>query len=53
MFILLTFFLLYQMNNEAISQKWNSKIKAAIFDLDGTLIDTQNFYDEINQIIIK
>lgn len=53
MFILLTFFLLYQMNSEDITQNSHSNIKAAIFDLDGTLIDTQNFYDEANQMIIN
>ena len=36
-----------------ITKKSHSKIKAAIFDLDGTLIDTQNFYDEANQMIIN
>ena len=36
-----------------ISQDNQRKIKAAIFDLDGTLIDSQKLYDEINQLIIN
>ena len=27
-------------------------IKAALFDLDGTLLDTQKIYDEINQKLL-
>ena len=49
MFILLYFCIIFLMNNKSI----NKKIKAAIFDLDGTLIDTQKLYDEVNQIIIN
>ena len=41
------------MNSETMKQFTNSKIKAAIFDLDGTLIDTQKLYDEANQMIIN
>jgi len=47
MFIILSFFLLFQIKCE------NCKIKAAIFDLDGTLIDTQKLYDEIDQMVIN
>ena len=46
-YILLSFFLLFQIKCE------NCKIKAAIFDLDGTLIDTQKLYDEIDQMVIN
>ena len=53
MFLLLLISLLFKMNSLEINEKNNSKIKAAIFDLDGTLIDTQKFYDEANQIIIN
>jgi len=53
MFLLLIISLLFYMNSLEINEKNNSKIKAAIFDLDGTLIDTQKFYDEANQIIIN
>jgi len=53
MFLLLVISLLFYMNSLEINEKNNSKIKAAIFDLDGTLIDTQKFYDEANQIIIN
>ena len=41
------------MSCESINKNLNKKIKAAIFDLDGTLIDTQKLYDEANQIIIN
>ena len=41
------------MLNCAFNQKSNKKIKAAIFDLDGTLLDTQRLYDEANQIVIN
>ena len=51
MFILLLISIFFQMNNEKINQI--HKIKAAIFDLDGTLIDTQRYYDEANQKIIN
>ena len=53
MFLLLLISLLFKVNSLEINEKNNSKIKAAIFDLDGTLIDTQKFYDEANQIIIN
>ena len=36
-----------------LTQKSKRKIKAAIFDLDGTLLDSQKLYDEVNQIIIN
>jgi pseudouridine-5'-monophosphatase len=36
-----------------INQENNRVIKAAIFDLDGTLLDSQKLYDEVNQIIIN
>ena len=36
-----------------LGQKNKRKIKAAIFDLDGTLLDSQKLYDEVNQIIIN
>ena len=41
------------MLNCAFTQESNQKIKAAIFDLDGTLLDTQRLYDEANQIVIN
>ena len=53
MFVFITFFLLFQINSEEIEKKSISKIKAVIFDLDGTLINTQHFYDEIHQILIN
>lgn len=36
-----------------LSQPNKRKIKAAIFDLDGTLLDSQILYDQVNQIIIN
>ena len=51
--IIITIILLFQINSEEIESKSDSKIKAAIFDLDGTLIDTQHFYDEIHQMLIN
>ena len=53
MFILLLYSIFFYINAEIINQISNFKIKAAIFDLDGTLIDTQKTYDEANQIIIN
>ena len=57
MYILLTICLLFQINNkvikEIINPKSPSKIKGVIFDLDGTLIDTQGLYDEANQLLIN
>ena len=41
------------MLNYSFSQESNKKIKAAIFDLDGTLLDTQRLYDEANQLVIN
>ena len=51
MFILLLISIIFPLNNEKLNQI--HKIKAAIFDLDGTLIDTQRYYDEANQKIIN
>ena len=51
MFILLLISIIFLLNSEKINQI--HKIKAAIFDLDGTLIDTQRYYDEANQKIIN
>ena len=53
MFIILTIFLLSQINSEVVLPRNPSKIKGVIFDLDGTLIDTQGLYDEANQILIN
>ena len=53
MYILLLYSIFFYINAEIINQISNFKIKAAIFDLDGTLIDTQKTYDEANQIIIN
>ena len=57
MFILLTICLLFQINSKVIKEiidpKSPSKIKGVIFDLDGTLIDTQGLYDEANQLLIN
>ena len=53
MFILLTIILLSQINSEVVLPRNPSKIKGVIFDLDGTLIDTQGLYDEANQILIN
>ena len=36
-----------------VNQQNNRQIKAAIFDLDGTLLDSQKLYDEVNQLIIN
>ena len=36
----------------SLNQNTNTKIKAVIYDLDGTLIDSQHLYDEANQYII-
>ena len=51
LFIIFSIFFL--INSEKMNQISNLKIKAAIFDLDGTLIDTQKLYDEANQVIIN
>jgi pseudouridine-5'-monophosphatase len=57
MFILLTICLLFQIKSKVISEVINpkspSKIKGVIFDLDGTLINTQGLYDEANQMLIN
>ena len=49
MIILIIYSIFFYINAEMINKISNFKIKAAIFDLDGTLIDTQNIYDEANQ----
>ena len=53
----ITICLLFQISNkvikEIINPKSPSKIKGVIFDLDGTLIDTQGLYDEANQLLIN
>ena len=36
-----------------LNEKSQRQIKAAIFDLDGTLLDTQKLYDEANQLMIN
>jgi pseudouridine-5'-monophosphatase len=50
---LLKICIIFLMSCESINKNLNKKIKAAIFDLDGTLIDTQKLYDEANQLIIN
>ena len=39
--------------NNCLNNESQTKIKAAIFDLDGTLLDTQKLYDEANQELIN
>lgn len=41
------------MFNNSLNKDSETKIKAAIFDLDGTLLDTQRLYDKANQILIN
>lgn len=53
MLILCKFFLIFIMINDSLNKDPATKIKAAIFDLDGTLLDTQRLYDEANQILIN
>ena len=53
MLILYIFILISLMINKSLNQDSQRKIKAAIFDLDGTLLDTQRLYDEVNQILIN
>ena len=53
MFLLLEYFIILIMINNSLNQGDERKIKAAIFDLDGTLLDTQRLYDEVNEIVIK
>lgn len=53
MIILYKFLFLGIMLNNSLNQDSERKIKAAIFDLDGTLLDTQRLYDEVNQIVIN
>ena len=40
------------MFNNSLNTEPTTKIKAALFDLDGTLLDTQRLYDEANQMFI-
>ena len=40
------------MFNNSLNTEPTTEIKAAIFDLDGTLLDTQKLYDEANQMFI-
>lgn len=48
------FFILFIiMFNNSLNKEPTTKIKAAIFDLDGTLLDTQRLYDEANQMLIN
>ena len=53
MIILWKFIFIFIMINNSFNQDENKKIKAAIFDLDGTLLDTQRLYDEANQSVIS
>ena len=53
MFSLYKYILLLYFLKIILSQQYQSQIKAAIFDLDGTLLDSQKLYDEVNQIIIN
>ena len=47
------FIILLYLFNIILNQHNKKQIKAAIFDLDGTLLDSQKLYDEVNQIIIN
>ena len=47
------FYIILYLIKTVINLDNQRKIKAAIFDLDGTLIDSQKLYDEINQLIIN
>ena len=47
------FFIFLYLFNFILNEQKKSQIKAAIFDLDGTLLDSQKLYDEVNQIIIN
>ena len=53
MLVLISIIFLFQINCKETIQKSNIIIKAAIFDLDGTLIDTQGIYDETYQMLIN
>ena len=53
MFLIIKFILIFIMFNNILNQDLHKKIKAAIFDLDGTLLDTQRLYDEANQLVIS
>ena len=47
------FYIILYLIKTVINLDNQRKIKAEIFDLDGTLIDSQKLYDEINQLIIN
>ena len=53
MFLLLEYLVIFIIFNESLNQEPERKLKAAIFDLDGTLLDTQKLYDEANQVVIN
>ena len=53
MFIFYKYIVISIIINISLNQEAKTKIKAAIFDLDGTLLDTQRLFDEVNQIVIN
>ena len=48
--IFIKLFPIFMLNSNNLQKE--SKIKGALFDLDGTLLDTQIIYDQVNQKII-